>query len=437
MSPDNLPTTQPHNEPVTGVEGSPVLRAPAGGSRQGPGHWYGLPGQPPLNVAPAETHDPGLQARLRSKSARDRVRRRKIRRELGAPDDWAWVIIAAALLGTTVLMSAIVFFLLQATRATVGTVATAGPPMEPTSVLYGPGGILEGVAISDSQGGLLGDGESMLIQSWNGKERFTVLVMGMDKRPGEFGSSFRTDTMMLISLDPGTNHVGILSIPRDLFVEVPGYGLQRINSAYGAGELEGPGGGPRLAMQTVQYNFGIRVNEYLMVDFTTFIDVIDLIDGVHVEVPYDIYDPEYPDMNYGYDPFYIQAGWQTLDGVTALKYARSRHSTDDIDRNRRQQQVLYAIRDKVLTTNKIPELAPKAFMLWAELNEGIDTGLSLDQILQLAWWVKDIPSGNYQNAVVGWEYVIPWNYQGMDILIPDRNKIGPLMVEVFGPNYNQ
>lgn len=190
-------------------------------------------------------------------------------------------------------------------------------------------------------------------------------------------------------------------------------------------------------MQTVQYNFGIRVNEYLMVDFTTFIDVIDLIGGIHINVPYDIYDPQYPDMNYGYDPFSIQAGWQTLDGETALKYARSRHSTDDIDRNRRQQQVLYAIRDKVLTTNKIPELAPKAYALWAELNEGVDTGLSLDQILQLAWWVKDIPSSNYHNAVVGWEYVIPWNYQGMDILIPDRNKIGPLMVEVFGPNYNQ
>lgn len=437
MSSNNTVPTQPHNEPVTGGEVPPTLRPPASGSRQGPGHWYSFPGQTPLNAAPAESNDPAAQVRLRTKSARDRVRRRKIRRELGAPDDWAWVIIAAALLGTTVLMSAIVFFLLQATRSTAGTLATAGPPMEPTSVLYGPGGILEGVASSDSQGGLLGDGESMLIQSWDGEERFTVLVMGKDKRPGEFGSSFRTDTMMLISLDPQTNQVGILSIPRDLFVEVPGYGLQRINSAYGAGELEGPGGGPRLAMQTVQYNFGIRVNEYLMVDFTTFIDVIDLIGGIHINVPYDIYDPQYPDMNYGYDPFSIQAGWQTLDGETALKYARSRHSTDDIDRNRRQQQVLYAIRDKVLTTNKIPELAPKAYALWAELNEGVDTGLSLDQILQLAWWVKDIPSSNYHNAVVGWEYVIPWNYQGMDILIPDRNKIGPLMVEVFGPNYNQ
>lgn len=436
MSPNNTVSNQAHNDQGQPVEIQAPHPQPA--SRQsGSGHWYSFPGQQPLAPPQPEVPAGSISLRGRNQTARDRVRRRKVRRDLGAPDDWAWVIIAVTLLGTTVLMSAIVFFLLQATRDVSGTVATAGPAVEPTSVLYGPGGILEGVAGGSSSGGMLGDGESMVIQPWDGKERFTVLVMGMDKRPGEFGASFRTDTMILISLDPATNRVGILSVPRDLYVEIPGYGLQRINAAYGVGELEGPGGGPRLAMQTVQYNFGIRVNEYLLVDFETFIDVIDLIGGIHVNVPYDIYDPQYPDMNYGYDPFSISAGWQTLDGATALKYARSRHSSDDIDRNRRQQQVLYAIRDKVLTTNKIPELAPKAFSLWAELNEGIDTGLSLDQILQLAWWVKDIPSENYHNAVVGWEYVIPWTYQGMSILIPDRDKIGPLMVEVFGPNYNQ
>jgi hypothetical protein len=85
----------------------------------------------------------------------------------------------------------------------------------------------------------------------------------------------------------------------------------------------------------------------------------------------------------------------------------------------------------------IPKLAPRAFELWAELNKGIDTGLSLDQILKLAWWVKDIPSGNYTNQVLGWEYVTPINYQSQDILIPNRYKLGPLMVEVFGPDYNQ
>ena len=71
------------------------------------------------------------------------------------------------------------------------------------------------------------------------------------------------------------------------------------------------------------------------------------------------------------------------------------------------------------------------------MTQGIDTGLSLDQILELAWWVKDIPTSNFTNAVVGWEYVIPLNWEGKDILVPNRDKIGPLMVEVFGPDYNQ
>jgi len=432
MTTDNTVPTHPHNEPVRPTE--PEKR-PAADTVLDAEHWYNFPGQKPLAPPRVESPVPPLAHRQR-KTARDRVRRRKIRRELGAPDDWAWVIIAAALLGMTVVMSMTVFFLLQATRGLTGTVATSAPPLEPTSVIYGAGGILE-VEGDGPVGGMLGNGESMIIRPWDGEERFTVLVMGMDQRPGEFGTAFRTDTMILISLDPRTNSVGMLSIPRDLYVEVPGYSLERVNAAYGIGELEGPGGGPLLAMRTIQYNLGIRVNDYVVVNFDTFISIIDLVDGINVEVPYDIYDPQYPDMNYGYDPFYITAGWHELDGATALKYARSRHSSDDIDRSRRQQQVLYAIRDKVTAYDMIPKLAPRAYQLWAEINDGVDTGLSLDQILELAWWVKDIPASNYTNAVLGWEYVIPLNYEGKDILLPDRGKIGPLMVEVFGPDYNQ
>ncbi|MBI5961603.1 MAG: LCP family protein [Chloroflexi bacterium] len=436
MAADNSNPTQHHNEPViiSQLEQPAYISPPP--KPLGSDHWYSYPGQQPPNVSPASVASPIPAHELDRRTARDRVRRRKVRRELGAPDDWAWVIIAAALLGMTVIMSMTVFFLLRAAQGPSGTVATSAPPIEPTSVIYGPGGILEGQG-GEAVGGMLGDGQSMIIQPWDGKERFTVLVMGMDTRPGEFGMGIRTDTIILISLDPTTKRVGMLSIPRDLYADVPGYGLQRINQAYGVGELEGPGGGPRLAMQTVQYNFGMRVNEYMVVDFNAFIKIIDLIGGINVNVPYEIYDPEYPDMNYGYDPFYIKAGWAELDGATALKYARSRHSSDDIDRGRRQQQVLYAIRDKVTAYDMIPKLAAESPQLWAELRDGVNTGLDLDQILQLAWWVKDIPTTNYTNAVLGWEYVIPMNYQGMDILLPNRDMIGPLMVEVFGSNYNQ
>jgi len=354
--------------------------------------------------------------------------------DLGSPGEWMWVLIAASLLGVTIVASLGLFLVLQAARGD-DTPIENGPAQEPTSALYGVGGILD-VGGDQAVGGLLGDqGQSMLIHPWDGKERCTLLRMGLDRRPGE-NATYRTDTMMLISLDPVTNSVGILSIPRDLYVDVPGFGIQRINTAYGVGELSQPGGGARLAMQTVQYNFGIPVNDYAVVDFDSFIRIVDLLGGITVNVEKPISDPLYPDMNYGYDPFYLAAGPQQLDGRTALKYARSRHGSDDIDRARRQQQVLYAIRDKVLALDMLSRMALEAPALWSELDAGIDTGLALDQIMQLAWWLKDIPATNFTSGIVGWEYVIPQNWQGQDILVPDRARIGALMVQVFGPNYN-
>ncbi|MBN1564188.1 MAG: LCP family protein [Anaerolineae bacterium] len=439
MATNNANPTDPHHEPVNATEADTLPRTPPVSNPPNTGHWYSLPAQhaPPPYQQPQAVPSPVPVRDRRSRTARDRVRRRKVKREIGAPDDWAWVIIAAAMLGMTIVLSMSMFFLLQATRSSGGTVATSVPAQEPTSVLYGPGGILEDQG-DGSVGGMLGNGQSMVINRWQGDEPFTILVMGMDQRPGEFGMSYRTDTMILIRLDPVEKRVGILSIPRDLYVEIPpNYGLQKINTAYGIGEMNEPNGGPHLAMQTVQYNLGIRVNEYVVVDFNTFITIIDLIGGINVEVAATINDPQYPDMNYGYDPFYLTAGWQHLDGKTALKYARTRHGSDDIDRGRRQQQVLYAIRDRVTTLDLIPQLAPQAYTLWSELREGINTGLSLEQILELAWWVKDIPSENYTNRVLGWEYVESINYNSQDILVPIRAKLAPLMIEVFGPNYNQ
>jgi LCP family protein required for cell wall assembly len=145
------------------------------------------------------------------------------------------------------------------------------------------------------------------IQPWNGTERFTVLLLGLDKRPIETGTAFRTDAMMLVSFDPKTKSVGILSIPRDLYVEVPAdsvtgryYGLQKVNSAYVLGELARPGYGPQLAMQTVQYNLGIRVHDYVVFEFQTVIDVVNAIGGIDIDVASPISDAQYPDMYYGY-----------------------------------------------------------------------------------------------------------------------------------------
>ncbi|NDJ78943.1 MAG: LCP family protein, partial [Chloroflexi bacterium] len=143
------------------------------------------------------------------------------------------------------------------------------------------------------------------------------------------------------------------------------------------------------------------------------------------------------DMNYGFDPFYLDAGWQELDGETALKYARSRHGSDDIDRATRQQQVIFAIRDKVLSYDMIPTLVAQAPVLWNELNDNVDTGLNLDQVIELAWYGQSMPLDNINTGVLGWEYVYERFYDSQYILVPDREKLPILMTEVFGPNYNQ
>ncbi|NJL93386.1 MAG: LCP family protein [Anaerolineae bacterium] len=244
--------------------------------------------------------------------------------------------------------------------------------------------------------------------------------------------------MILVSLDPRTNQVGMLSIPRDTYVEVPYAGIQRINTAYMIGELEQPGSGARLAMQTVQYNFGIRVNDYVTVDFQTIIALIDAIGGVDVEVPQNIVDYAYPTMNYGTEVFQIAAGWHHLDGETALKYARTRHSSDDIDRARRQQQVIYAVRDRVTSLDMLDDLVLQAPMLYADLRSGIQTGLSFDQLVALALWVADVPRENFTNSVLSWEYQTSYQTEtGASVLVPNRWRIGQLMVETFGVDYSQ
>lgn len=369
-------------------------------------------------------------------AARQRMSQRKRRKQAGMPDNWAWLVIATALLGFTVICS---ILLIVAVRFAVGddnnnTVIADQPALEPTSIIYS-----EEIVGDDTVGGAL-DGNSLEIQQrkWDGTERFNILLMGLDKRPDETGSVFRTDTMILVSLDPKSNSIGMLSIPRDLYVEVPFAGLHRVNAAYVIGELEQSGGGPTMAKQTVQYNFGIPVHEYVTVDFQAVIGIIDAVGGVEIDVPNDIIDYEYPTMNYGTEIFQVSAGLQRMDGETALKYARTRHGSDDIARAQRQQAVIYAVRDQVISVDMIDDLLVQAPMLYSTLNDGIQTGLSFDQIIQLSLWAADVPRENIRSGVVSWEYLSSYRTPtGGSVVVPNRFQIGNLMVEVFGADYNQ
>jgi LCP family protein required for cell wall assembly len=266
------------------------------------------------------------------------------------------------------------------------------------------------------------------LPDWEEQERVNILLMGTDKRWNE--QFARTDTMILVTIDPATGKAGMISIPRDLWVTIPGYGEQRINTAHYVGDKDGyPGGGPALAMKTVQYNLGVPVHFYVRVDFDGFRRIVDTLGGVDIDIPQTINDPTYPDENYGYDPFYLQAGAQHLDGDMALKYARTRATAGaDFDRARRQQLVLFAIREKALAIGAVPKIPE----LWSTMADTVQTDLQLVDILELAKLSDEIRGDDIQSAVIDYTMTVDYKTNtGAQVLLPVREKIRPVMDDMF------
>lgn len=374
---------------------------------------------------------------VRESTARERIRRKRHMKNTAS--EWAWVFVAAVLFAVVLVVSLSAFMYVRATQNDIIVVPTADiASLLPTPV----------VALSDfsdqpvSTGETLTmpDGSTIELVPWDGTGRFTVVVAGLDRRPNQTGLSYRTDTMMVVSIDPQTQSIGVLSLPRDLYVQVPGYNeLQRINSPMVFGENRAPGYGPTLMMQTVQLNLGIRIHDYVVVDFQAFIDFIDAIGGITIDNPRTINDPAYPSFDYGYDPFYLEAGTHTLNGYDALRYARTRHGDSDIQRASRQQQVIYAVRERIVNADILPQLIGQAPLIWTTLQDNVYTGMSLQQVIQLALYVKDIPAENIHMNVIDYEYLRGYTVpsSGAQVLIPNRSRLGDLMVNTFGDTYSQ
>lgn len=268
-------------------------------------------------------------------------------------------------------------------------------------------------------------------EPWQGNDRVNILLMGIDRRPGEAFVS-RTDTIMVISVDPVKETIAMLSIPRDLYVVIPGRGRDRINTAFVYGSAgNNPEAGASLSIQTIAYNLGIPIDHYILVDFSAVTRSIDILGGVSVYVPYDINDPLYPDMNYGYDPLFIPAGTQQMDGELALKYARTRHADSDFGRAGRQQQLMLAARNKALSLG-IGGLLARAPSLYQQVSNGVRTDLSLEQLVALARVVSEIPSEQIRNEVLDYDYVTSFrNEAGSSVLILDNERAAPLIRELF------
>lgn len=264
-------------------------------------------------------------------------------------------------------------------------------------------------------------------------ERVNILLLGVDQRPSQTMPGL-TDTMMLVTVDPAHGQVGMLSIPRDTWVKIPAYEIyNKINTAHRFGEIKNyPGGGTALAKQTVSDLIGYPVHYYIRVNFEGFREIIDLVGGIDIDVPRDLSDPTYPDENYGFDPLFIPAGRQHMDGATALKYARTRHVDNDFERGRRQQQVILALRDKVLSQDMLPTLIRNLPALVRSLSKSIQTDIPVDRLITLAEISRQVDFSQVEQAVIDCSLgECTYSEAGAWILIPDRNKIRAVVDRLF------
>jgi LCP family protein required for cell wall assembly len=269
-------------------------------------------------------------------------------------------------------------------------------------------------------------------EPWDGASRVSMVVMGLDYRDWAAGEGApRSDTMILLTIDPLTRTAGMISIPRDLWVNIPGFEYGRINTAYSLGEaFQLPGGGPGLAMETVEELLGVPIDYYALIDFGAFVRFVDEIGGVKVEIKEKIKVDPLGDNNMKT----IRTGTQVLQGDIALAYARARKTEGgDFDRAQRQQQVIMGIRNQFLRADIVAKIFPKAPVLYQELSSGIHTNLTLDQAIQLGWLAQQIPEEDIRQGVIGPpdQVLLLKSPEGDDVLKPITNKIRELRDDVF------
>lgn len=241
--------------------------------------------------------------------------------------------------------------------------------------------------------------------SWDGGSRVNVLFIGVDYRDWEAGKGApRSDTMILFTLDPVSKTAGMLSIPRDMWVNIPGSGFNRINTAYSIGEgSKYPGGGPGLAMKTVEQFLGVPVNYYAQVEFNTFVEMIDTIGGIDVLVTERLrLDP----LGSGKDKIILTPGLRHLNGEKALAYARTRKTEGgDVDRAQRQQDVIFAIMEKVFSPNYFPTFVKQAPELYSRMSGGIHTNISFEDGVRLAFLLSEVDRNNIRTGVINYDMV--------------------------------
>lgn len=261
-----------------------------------------------------------------------------------------------------------------------------------------------------------------------------ILLLGSDTtNPANAG---RTDVMVIVSINHTSGTVSMLSIPRDLYVYIPGDRVYRINTAYGFGERTGTGGFEKL-VETIRYNLGLNIDHYARVDFRDFRSIVDSLGGVEIAVDCAIQDwklkePDLdPTVEDNWEMFTLPVGVHTLDGATALWYARSRRTSSDFDRGRRHQQLLRALWGRVRSLNLVDQLSD----IYPQALEIVQTDLELDDMLSLVPVALNLDptrlaSYTFRPYVETQSWLSP---EGSSVLVPQRVAIRALEQQMIEP----
>jgi LCP family protein required for cell wall assembly len=272
-----------------------------------------------------------------------------------------------------------------------------------------------------------------------GYDLVNIMLLGIDSElTGD--NIDRTDTMIIVSINRTTNTVSMLSLPRDLYVYIPGWTMQRLNLAFTHGEQAGwTGGGFGLLRQTIFYNFGINVHYYVEVKLSGFKEIINTLGGVNLTIDCAIQDRELigaepPVQATGPDAkgnYVLPIGAYTLNGDGALWYARSRHSSSDFDRGRRQQQLLRAIWRAARNSGQMTKLPE----LWSQLTQVVKTDLKFEDMLGLLPYAVNIDPDRIEHFVFQRLYhTTPWQPpDGANVQLPVPDTVQQLMEDFYTP----
>jgi LCP family protein required for cell wall assembly len=263
------------------------------------------------------------------------------------------------------------------------------------------------------------------LPAWDRKGRVNILLMGLDGLASQ-GRYRRADSLIVASFDPATNSAVLIGIPRDVYVTIhspKGDIRNRINTAYVWGELYNyPGGGPALQMRTVGELLGIPIHNYVSVYFDGFSKLIDAIGGIDINVPTAIRD--------NFTGWSFNTGMQHMDGKRALQYARSRYSTSDFSRGRRQQLVILAAIEKITKAGMLPRLP----IVLPTVTEAFRSDMSIPELLSLASLGYKIDRAQIKTAQVDETMVQSWRTpDGAAVLLPRMDRIKPMVAAALQP----